>query len=202
MLLRAVTTCATAVLVVVAGTGPVSAQTQTTRDAAGDVAHWESSTQTSSVRSTAIDILRTRVRYEDGSLVVRTLFRDLTERNTTISKRVTSLHNYWFDTDPDRRGFEYAMFDARGEDLDRVRRGADRPVPCAGLSWRADLSTDLTTLVIPRSCLRKDERRVVRTRFTIYQTGPGRTAAGEGMYYVDSMEDTVVSGYVRHSRTD
>ena len=202
MSFRVMTYCATASLAVLAGTGPAIAETQTMRDARGDVAHWESSTQTSSVRSTNIDILRTVVRYEDGSLVVRTRFRDLTTRNTTTTQRVSSPHTYWFDTNRDRPGYEYLVYDARGENLHRRRPGADRLIPCEGLSWRANLSTDITTLVVPRSCIRTDERRVVKTRFTIAQTGPGRTPTGEdGIYYIDSMEDTVVTGYVRHTRT-
>jgi hypothetical protein len=200
MYLRPVVSCVVALLLVFAGTTSASAQIQVTRDAKGDVAYWESSTQTSSVRSTNIDILRTRVRYENGSLAVRTLFRDLTVRNTTITQRVTSLHNYWLDTNRDRRGYEYFVFDARGEDLHRQRRGADRLIRCKGLSWRANLSKDITTLVIPRSCFRTDERRVVRIKFTIQQTGPGRTPAGENSFYMDMMEDTVVTGYVRHTR--
>lgn len=201
MLFRAITSFAAAALLMVAGSAPAGAETQTTRDAKGDVVYWESSTQTGGVRSANVDILRTRVVYENGSLIVRTLFRDLTERNTTVTKWVTSLHNYRFDTNPDHRGYEYLIFDARGENLDRKRPGADRYVPCEGLSWRANLDTDITTLVIPRSCFREDERRVVKTRFDIRQTGPGRTPAGEGSYYMDTLEDTIVTGYVRHSRT-
>ena len=200
LLTRVAAVCTTVALLFIAGTTSVSADILATRDARGDVTHWESSTQTSSVRSTKIDIYRIRVRYENGSLVIRTLFRDLTAQNTTVTQNVTALHEYKLDTNPDRRGFEYTLYDARGEDLERTRPGADRPVRCQGLSWRADLDRDVSTLVIPRSCLRDDERRVVRTRFHVLQWGPGRTPAGDGTYYVDAMEDQVVTGYVRHSR--
>lgn len=198
---RVIASVAAAVLLMVAGSAPVSAETQTTRDAKGDVVYWESSTQTGGVRSANVDILRTRVRYENGSLVIRTLFQNLTARNTTVTKWVTSLHTYRFDTNPDRRGYEYLIFDARGENLNRKRPGADRYVACEGLSWRANLDTDITTLVIPRSCFREGERRVMKSKFEIHQTGPGRTPAGEGSYYMDTLEDTTVTGYVRHSQT-
>ena len=182
----------------IVGSGPVSAQTLTTKDAAGDVVVWSSKTQTSSERSTAVDILSTRVRYDNGSLVVKTRFRDLTKTNTTITAKVTSLHNYWFDTDPERRGYEYNIHDARGENLHRARPGADRRIPCQGLTWKPNLSTNVTTLVVPRSCFAKSQRRAVRVKFSILQTGPGRAPAGGGSYFLDTMEDTIRSATVRY----
>jgi hypothetical protein len=198
---RVAAVCTSVVLLVLAGTAGAGADTVTTRDTRGDVEYWESSTQTGGTRGADVDILRTRVRYENGSLVVRTLFRDLTSRNTTITARVTALHEYRFDTNPDRRGYEYVVDDARGQNLHRSRPGADRRVPCRGLAWRANLRTDVTTLVLPRRCLRAGERRVVRTGFEIWLTGPGRAPAGDGMYYLDSLQNSVVIGDVRHSRS-
>jgi hypothetical protein len=200
---RVIALCTCVILLAITGTTSASADTLVTRDARGDVVYWESSTQTTTIRSTKIDILRILVRYENASLVIRTRFRDLTTRNTTDSARISSGHDYRLDTNPDRRGYEYEVWDARGEDLQRLRPGADQPVACSGLSWRANPETDFTTLVIPRSCFRSDERRVVRTRFDIMQIGPGRTPteAGDGFYYADTMEDSVVTDRVRHSRT-
>ena len=194
------------VAALVATTGPAGAETVTTRDATGDVVVWDSATQTTRTGTTKIDILRVRTRYENGSLVVRTKFADLTTRNTTISARVSSLHEYRFNTDPDRRGYEYLIDDARStnlsENLYRIRKGADRRFSCPGMSWRANLDTDVSTLVVPRRCVREGERRVVSTRFAIQQTGPGRTPTGEdGIYNVDTMNDNVVTGLVRHSFT-
>lgn len=183
-----------------AGSGLASAQTLTTKDAVGDVAVWSSKTQTSSERSTNIDILSTQVRYDNGSLVVRTRFRDLTRTNTTITAKVTSLHNYWFDTNPDHRGYEYNIYDARDTNLHRARPGADQRIPCKGLTWKPNLSTNVSRLVVPRSCFAKSQRRSVRVKFSLQQTGPGRTPAGGGSYFVDTMEDSVRSAAVRYGQ--
>jgi hypothetical protein len=201
MLIRAMATGAGALLLVFAGTASGNADTVTTRDAHSDVEYFDSATRTYSERSTKIDILRIRVRYENGALVIRTLFRDLTARNTAVSEDATSMHSYRFDTNRERPGLEYRVWNARTENLHRIREGADRLVPCEGISWRANLATDVTTLIVPRSCFRTDERRSVQTRFDIWQEGPGRTATATGYYYVDRMSDAVLTPHVRHSRS-
>lgn len=194
-------TTAVAVLAAAAvALGGVSAhgESRAVRDPRGDVTYVDSSDGSVSQVRARFDILRIGARYEDGSLRVRTLFQDLTRQNTWPVDPPYTWHEYTFDTDPGRPGYEYYMTDAGSENLRRSRRGFDPVVSCPGLSWRADLDREVTTLVIPRSCFRRDERRRVKVRFAVRQDGPGRTSHGDGTFAVDTWDDSVVTGFIRH----
>lgn len=189
------------VLTVVAS--PASAKVRVFRDAHDDVGHFDAETQRSWTGRGDIDIYRVRVAYRAHKLVVRTVFRNLTRKNTTNEGKENGNHSYYFDTNRDHKGYEYELTYVEGGGAVLIARGRRGAHTVCGNEphWKVDLDKDVSRLVLPRHCFRKKQRRYVRVRVEVSVDGPDTAPAPSGGWYLDHRNDEKLTGYTRYSRS-
>lgn len=170
---------------------PAAAETRTVKDDTKDVGSALGKPQEVTYGANGLDILRTRIRYADGALVVRTTFRNLTRCNTEVLEQCSPWipqQSLALDTRPDRAGALYEEeYSVSYLDHHVNLQGVLGERTCPGLRWRSNLQRETSTFVVPRRCLRPRDRHRVRINLFVSKSGKNYPKAG----YADLVSDSL-----------